>query len=151
MSRFPGVVIGVVKDRDDPAGEGRIQVEFPWLAEGERSAWAPIAAFMAGNERGAFFMPEIDDEVLVAFEHGDFDHPFVIGFLWNGQQRPPESDINPSVRRLRTVSGHTLEFDDNSGQERVMILTAGGHQIELKDSAPASITIRRHRHQDRRR
>jgi uncharacterized protein involved in type VI secretion and phage assembly len=142
MSRYPGVVIGVVRNLDDPAGEGRIQVEFPWLAEGGISSWAPIATLMAGNERGSFFMPEIDDEVLVAFEHGDFDHPFVVGFLWNGEQRPPQSDINASVRRLRTVSGHTLEFDDNGGQERVLLVTAGGHEIELKDSAPASITIK---------
>ena len=86
-------------------------------------------------------MPEIDDEVLVAFEHGDFDHPYVVGFLWNGEQRPPAGDINPSVRRLRTVSGHTLEFDDNGGQERVLLVTAGGHRLELKDSAPASVTL----------
>lgn len=142
MSRYPGVVIAIVKSLDDPAGEGRIQVEFPWLAEGERSGWAPIATLMAGNERGSFFMPEIDDEVLVAFEHGEFDHPFVVGFLWNGEQRPPQSDINPSVRRLRTVSGHTVEFDDNTGQERVLIVTAGGHEIEMKDTPPASITIK---------
>jgi uncharacterized protein involved in type VI secretion and phage assembly len=142
MNRLPGVVIGVVKDRDDPAGEGRIQVEFPWLSEGDRSAWAPIATLMAGHERGAFFMPEIDDEVLVSFEHGDFNHPFIVGFLWNGEQRPPQSDINHNVRRVRTVSGHTLEFDDNDGQGRVLLISAGGHQIEMKDSQPTSISIK---------
>lgn len=96
---------------------------------------------MAGGERGAYFMPEIDDEVLVAFEHGEFDHPFVVGFLWNGAQPPPHSDINPSVRRLRTVSGHRVEFDDNGGQEQILIITAGGHEIEMKDKPLASITV----------
>lgn len=141
MRCYSGVVIGVVRSLDDPDQEGRIEVEFPWLAEGERSGWAPIATLMAGGDRGAYFMPEIGDEVLVAFEHGDFDHPFVIGFLWNGAQRPPHSDINPSVRRLRTVSGHRVEFNDNGGQEQVLIITAGGHRIDMKDTAPASVTI----------
>jgi phage baseplate assembly protein gpV len=141
MRRYPGVVIGIVKSLNDPDQEGRIEVEFPWLVEEERSGWAPIATLMAGGDRGAYFMPEIGDEVLVAFEHGEFDHPFVVGFLWNGAQRPPHSDINASVRRLRTVSGHRVEFDDNDGQERILIITAGGHQIEMKDTAPASITI----------
>ena len=61
-----------------------------------RSAWAPVAAPLAGKKRGAFFMPELGDEVLVAFEHGDFDHPFIIGFLWNGVDTPPETDLQKS-------------------------------------------------------
>lgn len=87
-------------------------------------------------------MPELDDEALVAFDQGDFDHPFIVGFLWNGTDKPPNQDINPSVRRLRTVSGHVLEFDDNGGEERIRVATAGGHKIELKDTPPASVTIR---------
>jgi uncharacterized protein involved in type VI secretion and phage assembly len=141
MSRIPGVVIGIVRDREDPEGEGRIQVEFPWLEEDQRSAWAPIAAFMAGGDRGAWFMPEIGDEVLVAFEHGDFDHPFVVGFLWNGVDRPPSSDIDADVRRLRTVSGHRVEFDDRVGRERILIHTSGGHEIELADAPTPSVRV----------
>ena len=84
MRRFPGVVTGIVKSLDDPEKQGRIELHFPWLADGPRSSWAPVASPLAGKERGQFFMPEIDDEVLVAFEHGDFAHPFILGFLWNG-------------------------------------------------------------------
>jgi len=144
VNRYPGVVIAVVKDLQDPQGEARIKVQFPWLQQGQEeqdSAWAPIATLMTGGDRGSYFMPEIDDEVLVAFEHGMFDHPFVIGFLWNGVDLPPHSDINTSVRRLRTVSGHTVDFDDNSGSEKIIITTAGGHEIEMEDGASGGVTI----------
>ena len=97
MKRHPGVVVATVKSLDDPRGEGRIQIEFPWLPDITEHPWAPIAAPLAGGERGMFFMPEPKDEVLVAFEHGDFDHPFVVGFLWNGVDRPPESDTHNRV------------------------------------------------------
>ena len=88
MKQYAGVVTGIVKSLQDPDGQGRIELQFPWLSESVRSSWAPVAAPMAGKERGAFFMPEEGDEVLVAFEHGNFDHPFIIGFLWNGVDAP---------------------------------------------------------------
>jgi len=135
-----GVVTGIVKDID--AAGARLKLEFPWFADDYKSSWAPIAAAMAGNDRGMFMMPEIGDEVLVAFEHGNIDHPFVIGFLWNGVDKSPEDGTGASVRRLRTVSGHVVEFDDRSGQERVLIKTKGAHEIEMKDGVPASITIK---------
>lgn len=129
-----GVVIGLVKDIDDPAGEGRIRVQFPWLSAEEMSGWAPIARTMAGKSRGFWYMPEIDDEVLVAFEFGDFDHPFVLGFLHNGVDVPPSDGIDASVRRQRTVSGHMFEFDDRSGKERITLVTQGKQKLEMKDS-----------------
>lgn len=133
MRQYPGVMTGIVKSLEDPLSEGRIQVEFTWLPENNVSAWAPIAFPMAGKRRGMYFMPEVDDEVLVAFEHGDFNYPYVVGFLWNGVDLPPDEGINFSVRRLRTVSGHELEFYDKSGEEKVWLKTQGGHQILLDD------------------
>lgn len=143
MRTIPGVVVGIVKDLNDTSGHGRIKVEFPWLG-GQRSAWAPIAVSLAGKRRGAFFMPEVDDEALVAFEQGDFDHPFIIGFLWNGVDKPPDDGIDTKVRRLRTVSGHIVEFDDRAGQERILIQSKdnSGHQIEWKDTPPGHVKIR---------
>ena len=91
MRRVAGVAIGIVTSVNDPEGRGRVRLNFPWL-DLNSSDWAPVAAPMAGSKRGVFFMPEVDDEVLVAFEHGDFDHPFVVGFLWNGVDKPPETD-----------------------------------------------------------
>lgn len=141
MSKINGVVVGIVKSLDDPKALGRIQVYFPWLSENNKSYWARIATLMAGHERGSWFMPEKDDEVLVAFEHGDVQHPYIVGFLWNGKDKPPNKDIDSKVRRLQTVSGHVVDFDDHPGQEKVLIRTSGGHQIELVDR-PGSIDIR---------
>jgi uncharacterized protein involved in type VI secretion and phage assembly len=141
MKTFPGVVIGIVKNLDDPAGEGRLQLQFPWLEQSHRSAWAPVAAPLAGKSRGAFFMPELEDEVLVAFEHGDFNHPFIIGFLWNGVDRPPESD--PKNRVILTPGGHTLRFEDGDNAKKIIIKSSSGHEIILDDGiAGQTITLK---------
>lgn len=139
--RIPGVVVGIVKDLNDPEQQGRIKLEFPWLSDTERSSWAPVAAFLAGKDRGGYFMPEIGDEVLVAFERGDFDHPFIIGFLWNGADPPPSND--PNLRLFRSVNGHEIGIydPDVAGGDRgyIRIKDAHGNVIEL---ANAQITIR---------
>ncbi len=132
MRRIPGVVVGTVKSLDDPRGEGRIELEFPWLPGPQRSGWAPVAAALAGSGRGAYFMPELEDEVLVAFEHGDFDHPFIVGFLWNGVDRPPETD--PSNRVILTPGGHTIRLEDGN-DKKVIVRSNSGHEIVLDDSA----------------
>lgn len=142
MSKVSGVVTGVVTAVKDPDQQGRVQLSFPFLGGQNQSTWAPVATLMAGSGRGSWFMPEVGDEVLVAFDHGDFDHPFVVGFLWNGQDQPPASDISPSVRRLQTVSGHKVDFDDRDGSQKITIKTQGGHTIEMNDVAGSeSITI----------
>lgn len=132
--RFYGVVIGLVSDVRDPEDQGRIKLSFPWYASEAHSGWAPIARPMAGKDRGFFYQPEVDDEVLVAFMHGDFNHPMVLGFLHNGVDLPPHQGIDEHVRRLKTVAGHVLEFDDRTGQESVRLHTNGGHQLELSNS-----------------
>jgi len=139
MKRYPGVVTGLVKNLNDPDGQGRIELQFPWLSESVRSSWAPVASALAGKERGAFFMPEIDDEVLVAFEHGDFNHPFIVGFLWNGVDTPPETTNQNRV--IKTPGGHQLRFEDKDGAKKVILKSNGGHQVEIDDSAE-TITIK---------
>ncbi len=132
MSLINGVVIGIVTKVN---GNGMVKVKFPWLPDEPKTDWVRIATTMAGNNRGTFFMPEEKDEVLVAFEHGNTDYPYVVGFLWNGKDKPPEKDKN--IRRIKTKSGHTIEFNDNSGKELIYIKTQGGHEIELNDSSPS--------------
>jgi uncharacterized protein involved in type VI secretion and phage assembly len=139
MKRYPGVVTGIVKSLDDPDGQGRIELQFPWLSESLRSSWAPVASALAGKERGAFFMPEIDDEVLVAFEHGDINHPFIVGFLWNGVDTPPETTNQNRI--IKTPGGHQLRFEDKDGAKKVILKSNGGHQIEI-DDASEKITIK---------
>lgn len=135
MERQYGVVIGVVIDVADPEGTGRVKLRFPWLAEeGSESGWAPVAKPMAGRDRGYHYLPEIDDEALVAFEQGDLTHPMVLGFLHNGVDLPPADDVDQHVRRVRSVAGHVLELDDRTGQESVRLHTGNGHQLELHDA-----------------
>jgi uncharacterized protein involved in type VI secretion and phage assembly len=139
MRTLPGVVIGTVSSLEDDKGQGRIQVEFPWLPGSPRSAMAPIAVSLAGGQRGMFFMPEVGDEVLLAFDHGDFDHPYVVGFLWNGVDKPPESD--PKNRVILTPGGHTLRFEDGDNAKKIVIKSSGGLEVILDDSASPSIQL----------
>ena len=93
---------------------------------------------MAGDDRGSFMMPEVGDEALVAFEHGDFAHPFVLGFLWSGADHPPETDTQ--LRIIRTPGGHELRFEDTPGAKKVVVKTEGGLSLTM-DDAQQSITI----------
>jgi uncharacterized protein involved in type VI secretion and phage assembly len=95
------------------------------------SYWAPIASLLAGKKRGARFMPEVGDETLVAFDRGQFEHPYVIGFLWNGQDEAPDSVA--TNRLIVTPGGHELRFEDKDGDRRIVIKTAGAHRITLDD------------------
>jgi uncharacterized protein involved in type VI secretion and phage assembly len=133
-SRIQGVVIGLVSDVDDPDGLGRVRVRFPWLDPDLVSGWAPIAAPLGGNDRGYYYLPEVDDEALVAFELGDIDHPFILGFLHNGVDKPPTSGIDKHVRRVKSVAGHLIDLDDRDGQEKVHVKTNGGNLLDLRDS-----------------
>ena len=97
-----------------------MKVKFPWLANDE-SAWARLAVPMAGAGRGFYFIPEVNDEVLVAFEQGDINRPYVIGCVWNGRDAPPEPaskvvDASGKVnqRILKSRLGHTITIDDSA-------------------------------------
>jgi uncharacterized protein involved in type VI secretion and phage assembly len=139
MSRRYGVVVGRVEEVEDPQGEGRVRVAFPWLGCGN-GYWAPVATLMSGGGRGSWFMPEVGDEVLVAFEQGDVNHPYVIGFLHNGEQLPPETDRQ--VRVLHSVNGHRIELRDpdvaGGDTGGIRIADAHGNVVEL-DNARISI------------
>jgi uncharacterized protein involved in type VI secretion and phage assembly len=141
MGKIDGVVVGIVTSVEDPQNLGRIQLRFPWLSDDNKSYWARVATLMTGPGHGSWFMPELDDEALVAFEHGDVQHPYVVGFLWSQKDKPPNAGIDSKVRRLKTVSDHILEFDDRPGKERILIQTKGEQQILLQDQ-PAKITIK---------
>jgi len=141
--RFYGVVVGVVTNNQDPDGLGRVKVKFPWLSDQDESQWARIAAPMAGNERGVYFLPEVDDEVLVAFEHGDVRFPFVIGALWNGVDKPPadNGDGKNNLRVIKSRSGHTIKLNDEDGKETIEIIDKSEKNSVVIDTANNSITI----------
>lgn len=139
-----GVAIGIVTNNEDPDGLGRVKLEFPWRDANDESHWTRIATPMAGDEMGTFFLPEVGDEVLVAFEKGDLAHPYVLGALWSNEATPPEdnADGNNDIRQLKTRSDHVLTFDDGESDGKVEIETAAGHSIVLDDSSGSEkITI----------
>jgi uncharacterized protein involved in type VI secretion and phage assembly len=139
--RITGVLIGTVKSIDDPMGEGTVRVEYTWMGGSNVQRPAPIATLMAGNDRGTWFMPEVGDEVVVAFDRGDINQPYIIGFLWNGQQKPPTKD--PSLRKIKTLNGHEIEFMDSppADGDKGYLRIKDGHGNEIKMSN-AEISIR---------
>lgn len=122
-----GLAVGVVTDNQDSDGLGRVRVRLPWHKDSDTSFWARIAVPMAGGQRGIYFLPEIDDEVLVGAEFGDPTHLYVLGALWNGQNAPPEtnSDGNNDVRIIKSRSGHSLKFNDGQQPEIELKLSDG--------------------------
>ncbi|MCK5059341.1 MAG: phage tail protein [Candidatus Aminicenantes bacterium] len=138
-NRINGIASGIVSNNKDPDGLGRVKLFFPWLSDDNETDWARVVTQMGGSGMGSFFLPEVDDEVLVAFEHGDINCPYVIGSLWNGKQKPPEtnSDGKNNIRKITSRSGHEIVFnDDDSGkQEKIEIHTNAGHKIVLDDTA----------------
>lgn len=141
--RITGVVLGVVTNNQDPDGFGRVKVKFPWLSDVDESDWARVAAPMAGNKRGFYFLPEVDDEVLVAFEHGDVRFPYVLGALWNGKDAPPATngDGKNNVRLIQSRSGHVIKLNDEDGKETIEILDKSQKNSIVIDTAKNTITI----------
>ena len=142
-ARISGVVVGVVTNTQDPAGLGRVKVKFPWLSDSEESFWARVATPMAGKGRGFYFLPEVEDEVLLAFEQGDARFPYVLGALWNGQDKPPESNENGenNIRSIRSRSGHVIRLNDTDGEEKIEILDKSGKNTIVIDTAKNTITM----------
>jgi phage baseplate assembly protein V len=134
--RIHGVTVGQVVANCDSSTLGRVQVRLPWLPGYE--PWARVAGMMAGEGRGTYFMPQVGDEVLVAFNHGDVRDAYVVGSVWNGKDRPPADAPNDAVDRrvIRTPRGHELAFDDAS--QTITIETAAEQRISL---GPDSIEI----------
>jgi len=138
-----GVVTGVVTNNQDPEKLGRVRLRFPWLSASEESAWARVASPMAGRERGLWTLPEVDDEVLVAFERGDPRFPYVLGALWSRNAPPPETneDGKNALRQLRSRSGHVVRLDDTEGEEKIEIVDGSGKNSIVVGTKDNSITL----------
>lgn len=124
----------IVADVDDPAKEGRVKVQFPWSDENTISEWCRVSQFYAGpGSCGAFFLPELESEVLVAFIHGNESQPIIIGCLYNGVDKPAtHRDENKDEKQILTRAGHRITFVDTKDEERIVIVDKSGlHQIEI--------------------
>jgi phage baseplate assembly protein V len=140
--RFYGVYEALVTDVNDPAKEGRVKLSFPWFDESMVTEWCRVRQFYAGNSYGAFFLPEVDDEVLVAFIQGDMRLPVVLGGLYNGQDKPPTHRAgDKDEKMIRTKGGHQITLDDSQDAEKITIVDSKEkNRIEI-DTANNSITI----------
>jgi uncharacterized protein involved in type VI secretion and phage assembly len=144
--RWYGAFPALVTDIVDPEGLGRVKIALPWspdTAGARYETWARLATFMAGNNRGSWFIPDVDDEVLIVFEGGDPRRPYVIGSLWNGKDSPPESmdGAGKNFKKvLRSRNGVKLTMDDTDGREQFILETPGGQKLTLKDG-PGAVEI----------
>jgi uncharacterized protein involved in type VI secretion and phage assembly len=136
-------LVGIVTDNNDPKGWGRVRVKFPTLTEEHASYWARVVTLGAGANRGFDCLPEINDEVLVAFENGDIHRPYIVGGVWNGTDAPPEpvqDSVTQGKVRLRTFKtriGHRLQFvDEDKGaiKKGVYLQTQGNHFLRYNDT-----------------
>lgn len=134
MTKRSGLVTGTVKGVDDPDNLGRIKVEFPGEPGQSLTDWAPVAAPMAGNGRGFFFAPELEDEVIVGFMGGESDQPIILGYTWNGEDAPPTS--HPRERIIKTKN-HVIRLIDATpganGAGSVSIEDANNNKIILSN------------------
>ena len=124
-----GVAVAQVLDNFDSLSLGRVQLSLPWLPGFE--PWARVAVLSAGSSRGTWFIPQVGDEVLVAFEQGDVTAPYVIGSLWNASDKPPaDSPTDPTMRRIvKTPAGHVIELDDT--KQSITITSSSGQKIAI--------------------
>ena len=139
-SRVYEPIIGIVTDNKDPSKLGRVKLKIPILSDQDSTYWCPIIMLGAGKNRGWFFIPEKDDEVLVMFEHGDLNRPLVVGALWNGKDKPPATNPGGNPRRvIKSRRGSKITFDDDQEQ---LIIEDGAQSGRITfDSKANKITI----------
>lgn len=136
---YYGVYPAIVTNLVDPDSLGRIEVKFPWLgsdADGEVRAWATLLSPYADNQQGIQTLPEVDTQVVVAFEAGNLRRPYIVGACWNGQEALPQAvEEANNIRVWKTRSNSILEFDDAEGAAKITLQMASGHKLVLDDSA----------------
>lgn len=151
VSRWMGVMPAIVTNNGNPTQEyndyGVVKVKFPWLADTEESFWARVALPGAGHERGVFFIPEVNDEVLVAFEQGDFNRPYILGGLYNGKDKPVEpnnvavANGNVETRTIKTRTGQMIRFRESQGENSIEIIDGSKKTRILMDSKNQKIEV----------
>lgn len=130
-----GVTVGIVTNNKDPEKLGRVKLKLPDRLGDLETDWARIAVPMAGSSMGHFYLPEVDDEVLVIFREGDLREPYVIGSLWNEKQKPPldNEDGNNNIRLIKSRGGHQIIIDDTDGKGGIELKVKNGSSVKLDD------------------
>jgi uncharacterized protein involved in type VI secretion and phage assembly len=138
-ARHFGVYPAIVTDLVDPDAQGRIQVSLPWLGASAGNpvrAWARLVSPYADDDQGLEILPEVDSEVVVAFEAGNLRRPYILGASWNGRETLPEqAERGNNLRVLKTRSGSVLEFDDTPGAAKITLRLESGRALVIDDAA----------------
>lgn len=118
----------VVRDNNDPEKLGRVKVHFDWQQDGQTTPWIRTMSSHSGDSRGFYFVPEIGDEVVIGFEHNHPQKPYVIGSMFGGHHAPSQDWVTSrnDIKKIRTRQGNTIEFDDTSGSEKLIIYNGSG-------------------------
>lgn len=141
--KMPGLAIGIVTDVKDPERLGRVRLRFPWLDDELKSDWISVASAFAGKDRGVYWMPEVDDEMVVGFLHGDFDRAVVLGAMWNPPNPGPSPD--PRQRMLRSKNGHTIRFVDSTetaGDKGALIIQDAHDSLISMSNGVVTISVK---------
>ncbi len=138
--RFAGTMTARVVDNNDPKNMGRIRVQFYWQEQNE-TRWIAMMSPHAGADRGFMFLPEIGDEVWVAFEEGDPERPRALGTAWNGVYKPPREEFwgedvaSNDVKRIVTKSGHRISIVDKPGKSSMVVATPKHVHVQLIENS----------------
>ncbi len=138
LDRWPGVVTAIVTNTMDPKKWGRVKVKFPWMADDQESDWVRVLGLGAGTKAGLCAIPAVNDEVIVAFVHGNFSQPVLLGGLWSAKNELPDETAavddgdKPLVRAWRSRNGHRIVIYDNS-EKKIELVTKDGRSITLSD------------------
>src|SRR5262249_51354897 len=138
-----GVMPAVVTDNSDPTQLGGVKIRLPHMTDDSTGPWARAAVLMAGRNYGTFFLPQVHDEGLVAFENGDPRKPHILGALWSHTNQPPDTnaDGQNNKRFIKSRSGHLIRFDDTDGAEKVEIIDKSGNNTLTFDTTSNTVTI----------
>jgi uncharacterized protein involved in type VI secretion and phage assembly len=141
-------VVALVTNVKDPEKQGRVKLKFPWLSDTYESDWARVVQAGAGDKRGLLVLPEVNDEVLVGFEHGDVRWPYVIGGIYNGVDKPEPDDKlldgsggKVNRRWFRSRRGHLLSFDDADDGGGIVLETSDGKQVVSLNAAKTRVHV----------
>jgi phage baseplate assembly protein V len=128
-NRVYDAVIGIVTDIKDDQKLCRVKVTIPNMPITDNTWWCNWISIGAGKDRGWFSLPELEDEVLIMFEHGDIARPIIVGALWNGKDKAPDANADGANKKrlIKSKSGHLVTLDDDKGT------------IELKDGGDVGV------------